>query len=111
MGDIQKKVLGAIRERAEKGKLEYLENRSASNVGFVYLQSGFKTILSFSFNFQPDGFTLRAFSAGHKPVQACGFNPKGCSLSISSNVVDLDKKMPSVFDHIDKAAVAAVQEE
>lgn len=103
MGDMQKKILKAIRERAEKAGLEYVEQPACANTGSVFLMDGFETKLSFGYDFQGAYASLQFYPAGKKVVRTCGFTHEDCVLNAYLRYEDLFAEMRSIYALVDSA--------
>lgn len=101
MPTMQEKVLDAIRKRAEKAGLDFVQQASYSNTGLVFLQVGFDTVLSFAYDFQTATMSLQFYRGKDRPVMTCGFKERSCVLSVYCRFEEMAPKMKQVFDLVD----------
>ena len=80
MSDMQKKILGALKTKAEAHGFQFVQNGSWANTGNVYIQQtdGFENVLTFTYDFQTGYCTLQFYPGDKKPVATCGFTHEDC---------------------------------
>jgi len=78
MAGWQKQIMGELKEITEVAGLRWNAQYRVSNLGDTYIVDGFKSKLSFHFNFQSDYCTLQFYPEGVKPVGTCGFTDAKC---------------------------------
>ena len=101
MGEMQTKILTAIRKHAEKAGLEVVDQPQYSNTGSVFLMDGFTTKLSFGYDFQAGYATLQFYPEGKKISRTCGFTDPDCVLNAYLKYEDLSGKMQEIYKLID----------
>lgn len=97
MGQMQDRILDAIRARALKHKLDFVQQPDCSNVGTVYLMTGLTSKLAFHYDFQPMTATLQFYPEGKPVVWTCGFTDKNCVLDVYLKYEKIEEKMNEVF--------------
>lgn len=101
MGQMQKKILEAIRERAGKAGLEFVDQPQYANTGTVFLMVGLETVLSFGYDFQGTTASLQFYPKGKKVVRTCGFTHADCVLNAYLKYEDLFAEMREVYKLVD----------
>lgn len=104
--DVQKQALSALKDRAEKAGLNWVESRAWANTGKVYLQRSlsFETRLSFAYRFDPAYGKLQWYRGKDEPVATCGFTHENCVLDVLLKYHDMGSSMQRMFELIEQEA-------
>lgn len=107
MGEMQTKVVDAIRTAAKEVGLDCVVNMNYANTGNIVFQRGFDTVLSCSFDFQPSYASLQFYPPGAKPIMTIGFTDKNCLLSTDLKYEDMGESVRKMLDFIKSKGQAA----
>lgn len=92
---LQKKVMDYLEKIADDCGLDFVEQKECSNAGSVFLQVGFKTVLSFSYLFQDQDCTisLQWFPEGKIARRSVSYLNNNCILNIRSDITSLPESI------------------
>lgn len=90
---VQKKVMDYLERIATDSGLDFVDNKNYSNTGVVYLQHGFKTIISFSYHFDNAFIKIQFYPSGISAQMSWGFSDDRCILSINCNPIELENNI------------------
>lgn len=107
MGEMQDKVIAAIKDASKAAGLDCVVNMNYANTGNMVFQRGFDTVLSCSFDFQPSYASLQFYPPGARPVMTIGFTDKSCLLSTHLRYEDMGEAVRKMLDFIKSKGQAA----
>lgn len=103
---VQKKVMDYLERVATDSGLDFVDNKSFSNYGTVYLQNGFKTVISFNYYFDNGNIKIDFYPEGVNTKMSWGMKDSRCILSIYSTPFELEENISKMEDLIKSHSIS-----
>lgn len=103
---LQKKVMDHLEKTATEAGLDFVDQKDSGNTGCVFLQDGFKTVLSFCYHFNDTTIDIQWYPAGVVTKRSPGFlKDTRCILNITSDINSLPSAIESCENIINSVSV------
>lgn len=107
MGEMQNKVVDAIKGAAKEAGLDCVVNYDWANTGNMVFQRGFDTVLTCAFDFQPANASFQFYPPGVKPVMCIGFKHEQCVERVWLKYESMGDDVRKMLDFIKSKGQAA----